>query len=204
MATFLALLKAPINIINFVVNYIAIKRGSVIYNGFPKIYGRIIVKNNGYLQMGKNLIFRCSSTSNFIGLTKTCSLFIVKGGRLVMGNYVGMSGTTIYCANAITIGNYVNFGGNVSIWDTDFHPIDFEDRRLHIKSKIKTVPVVIGNDVFIGANVLILKGVTIGDRSIVGAGSVVTRCIPEDEIWAGNPACFIKKIVANTNKLIAV
>ena len=51
----------------------------------------------------------------------------------------------------------------------------------------------INNDVFIGANSIILKGVEIGKCSVIGAGSIVTKCIPENEIWAGNPAMFIKK-----------
>ncbi|MEI3417887.1 MAG: DapH/DapD/GlmU-related protein [Blautia sp.] len=55
-------------------------------------------------------------------------------------------------------------------------------------------PVVIKNGVFIGANSIILKGVTIGEKAIIGAGSVVTRSIPDGEIWAGNPARFIRKI----------
>ncbi len=55
----------------------------------------------------------------------------------------------------------------------------------------------IEDNVFIGANCIILKGVKIGDRSIIGAGSVVTKNVPSDQIWAGNPAKFIREI---TNK----
>jgi acetyltransferase-like isoleucine patch superfamily enzyme len=80
------------------------------------------------------------------------------------------------------------------IWDTDFHPLDYLARRKHDTSMIKTRPVVIGNDVFIGANSIILKGTTIGDRAIIGAGSVVSGNIPADQIWGGNPAKFIKNI----------
>lgn len=58
----------------------------------------------------------------------------------------------------------------------------------------KTAPIVIGDYVFIGARCMILKGVTIGDRSIVAAGSVVTKSIPADELWGGVPAKFIKKL----------
>lgn len=57
-----------------------------------------------------------------------------------------------------------------------------------------TSPVVIKDGVFIGAHCIILKGVTIGEKSIIGAGSVVTKSIPDGEIWAGNPAKFIRRI----------
>lgn len=202
MPIFSLVIHAPIRLVHFVTNYITLMRGRVIYKEFPLIFGTIILKNNGFCKMGAKLIFRSSTSSNYVGLTKKCSLFIEENGKLVIGDHVGLSGTTIYCATSITIGNYVNFGGNVSIWDTDFHPLDFEDRRLHIENRIKSLPVVICDDVFVGANTLILKGVKIGERSIVGAGSIVTKSIPNDEIWAGNPARFIKKI--EPNKLIAV
>ena len=64
-----------------------------------------------------------------------------------------------------------------------------DDQRLR-----QCAPVVIGGNVFIGARCIILKGVTIGENSIIGAGSVVTKSIPANEIWAGNPAKFIRKI----------
>ena len=56
------------------------------------------------------------------------------------------------------------------------------------------MPIIVGDDVFVGANSIILKGVIIGARVIIGAGSVVTKNIPSDEIWAGNPAKFIRKV----------
>jgi acetyltransferase-like isoleucine patch superfamily enzyme len=73
--------------------------------------------------------------------------------------------------------------------------LSWQDRRVGAQDQvgIKSSPVKIGDDVFIGANALILKGVTIGDRAIVGAGSVVARDAPEDEVWAGNPACMVRK-----------
>ena len=72
--------------------------------------------------------------------------------------------------------------------------IEFQARRFYKVSNFFTAPIVIGNDVFVGANSIILKGVTIGDRAIIGAGSIVTKDIPKDEVWAGNPAKFIRKI----------
>ncbi|MDO3628846.1 acyltransferase [Mucilaginibacter sp. BT774] len=115
-----------------------------------------------------------------------------KNAKLIIHDNCGFSGVSIYCSTSIAIGQFVLCGGNVSIWDTDFHPLDFRDRRQDLSNKINSSPIVIGDDVFIGANSIILKGVTIGNRSIIGAGSVVTKSIPEDEIWAGNPARFIK------------
>ena len=92
------------------------------------------------------------------------------------------------------MGRNVQIGGNVRIFDHDYHALDPEVRRSGEDYwNVKTRPVVIGDDVFVGTNSIILKGVIIGDRSIVGAGSVVSCNIPADEIWAGNPARFVKK-----------
>ena len=90
----------------------------------------------------------------------------------------------------------VLMGGGIKIYSSDFHSLDYMHRRsIDIdKQNKKSSPIHIGNDVFIGAGSTILKGVTIGDRSIIGAGSVVTKSIPSDEIWAGNPAKFIRKV----------
>lgn len=78
--------------------------------------------------------------------------------------------------------------------DTDAHSVDFRVRR-DINTDIKekhSSPVVIEDDVLIGVNSIILKGVTIGARSVIGAGSIVTKSIPADCIAAGNPAKVIK------------
>lgn len=58
----------------------------------------------------------------------------------------------------------------------------------------KTKPVIIKDGAFIGTDCIILKGVTIGEKSVIGAGSVVTKSVPDGEIWAGNPAKFIRKV----------
>lgn len=83
-------------------------------------------------------------------------------------------------------------GGGTCIYDTDFHPLSPEDRLADKNENTVNSPVVIESNVFIGANSTILKGVTIGKNSIIGACSVVTKNIPPNEIWAGNPAKFIK------------
>lgn len=134
-------------------------------------------------------------SANLVGLTRKCSIAVMAGARLSIGDRVGFSAGAIVCAADIRIGNDCNFGGNVSIWDTDFHPVDWQQRRAG-PTGTRTAPIVIGNDVFVGAHTLILKGATIGDRAVIGAGSVVTGHVPADEIWAGNPARLLRKIQA--------
>lgn len=71
--------------------------------------------------------------------------------------------------------------------------MNYED-RIHGDKNINAAPIMIKDGAFIGTRSIILKGVTIGERSIVEAGSVVTKSIPHDEVWAGNPAQFIKRL----------
>lgn len=160
----------------------------------PVIHGRIFIKNKGQCFLGDGLIFNNSHSSNWVGMNKPCSIYIAKDAIVKIGDNSGFSGVSIYSAQSIIIGKYVNVGGNVSIWDTDFHPLEFNDRRVHQTSKINSSPILIDDDVFIGANSIILKGITIGKRSIIGAGSVVTKSVPSDQIWAGNPAKFIRVV----------
>ena len=117
-----------------------------------------------------------------------------KDATLTIGEDVGFSNSTIFCREEITIGDHTIIGGNSKIWDTDFHPTSIEQRIRDINSNAKTSPIHIGKYAFIGADVTIMKGVSIGDFAVVGAGSVVRSNIPENEVWAGNPAVFIKKL----------
>ena len=87
------------------------------------------------------------------------------------------------------------------IYDTDAHPIDYMARRglkkvdlNNPRTFVQSAPVTIEDDVWIGANCIILKGVTIGARSVIGAGSVVTKSIPADCIAAGNPCRIVKSL----------
>ncbi|MBC7829697.1 MAG: acyltransferase [Chitinophagaceae bacterium] len=185
-------------VVNAVYNRATLSYQKVRCSSYPQIRGRLQVQNNGTMSLGDDVRFNSSLSSNFVGLYKSCTIAVTSKGRLQIGDGSGFSGVSIYCDAAITIGRYVNCGGNVSIWDTDFHPLNAEDRRVNDVTKIISVPIEIGDDVFIGANSIILKGVKIGARSIIGAGSVVTKHIPADEIWAGNPAKFIKNISTNS------
>ncbi|WP_204281932.1 acyltransferase [Pontibacter burrus] len=146
------------------------------------IFGKRLTMNNG-------VIF-----SNSGGNGK-CRIEVRQGAVLLIGEDVGMSDVTITCHNKITIGNNVLLGVGAQIRDTDNHSLNPQDwiNGKDWENK-KTAPIIIGNNVFIGAYSHILKGVSIGNNSVVGAGSVVTKNIPAREIWAGNPAKYIKKM----------
>lgn len=167
---------------------------------FPllKIEGKINIKGipmfeiNGEATIKSGNTFVSSPKYNPVGLTKKCNIYVRQGGKLLLESGSGYSGVSIVCWNMVTIGKECGFGGNVSIWDTDFHGIAAED-RVNMDA-VKTEPVIIGNNVWVGANCMLLKGTVIGDKSIIGAGSVVNKKIPPDEIWAGNPARFIRKV----------
>lgn len=162
------------------------------------LHGSPLFRLLGAAEFGGNLIFRNATRYNPAGINKKCSIYVAPGARLRIGDFSGFSGCSIYCARSVDIGKYCNFGVNVFIWDTDFHPLEYEKRRTHDVDAINSQPVVIGDDVFVGGNSLILKGARIGDRAVIGAGSVVTGNVPNDELWAGNPARFIRKLEPNS------
>lgn len=161
-------------------------------NGVPFIS----VAMGGSCSIGENLNMNNGTKGNPIGCYNPCTLFVDRGAKLVIGSNLGISQAAIVCHTSITIGNDVKIGGGVCIYDSDFHALDSLLRvnpKTDFVNKIKK-PVIIENNVFIGAHSLILKGVTIGENAIIGAGSVVTKAVPANQIWAGNPAKFIRNI----------
>jgi acetyltransferase-like isoleucine patch superfamily enzyme len=181
-------LYTPIAKLQFYLNGIIVKKGLNV-KGFVKAH----VTRRGKVLIGENLSVNSGSNFNVIGRQQKTILWVE--GELNIGDNVGMSATAIICNYKITIGNNVMIGGNTVIYDTDFHTLDASirnDKTLDRNNAIKK-EVTIGDNVFIGAHSTILKGVTIGNNAIIGACSVVTKSIPDNEIWAGNPARFIKE-----------
>ncbi len=160
-------------------------------------YGRIEIniKQGASISIGRGFI--CNS-GFYYTIDNSCGSRIVvrQGAKLTIGEYTGISNTTIHCYQSIAIGNHVNIGAGTMIFDTNFHSTDWRDRanRATDCCNAKTTPVTIGNYVFIGARTIICKGVAIGDKAMVAAGSVVVKNIPEGELWGGNPAKFIRKL----------
>ncbi len=155
----------------------------------------ISIARGGNCTIKSNFRMNNGNLGNPIGRPQRCILFVDRGASLSIGENVGISSTAIVAHHQITIGNNVKIGGGVCIYDTDFHALDPKLRQyvLEDRAQKRNKPVSIGDNVFVGAHSTILKGVSIGENSIIGACSVVTKSIPENEIWAGNPAIFIKK-----------
>ena len=147
--------------------------------------GRITIGDNFYLSSGNGV--------NPIASNLSADVYVEPGAALTIGNNVGMSSTRLWIHESAKIGNNVKIGGCVLITDTDAHPMDYMARRSSNEGT-KSAPVVIEDDVWVGAHCIILKGVTIGARSIIGAGSVVTKSIPADCVAAGNPCRVIKNL----------
>ena len=162
---------------------------------------KVMVTRRGTVNIGRR--FRVNSGNNFnvIGRQQRC-IFWVEGTLTIKDN-VGISSSAIICNHQITIGSNVVIGGNTVIYDTDFHSLDVNLRNSpeQDRNNARWAPVVIGDNVFIGAHSTILKGVTIGDNSIIGACSVVSKDIPSNEIWAGNPAVFVRKSFSHTAEI---
>ncbi|GHU74823.1 transferase [Clostridia bacterium] len=157
-------------------------------------YGLIFIRGTGSIVIGDNVTINSCRETNPIGGDCKTIMHIKEGGSLRIGNGVGISNTTLVSTDNITIEDYVLVGGSTKIYDNDFHSIHYQKRISPNDTDIRHAPVVIRSGAFIGAHCIILKGVTIGEKSIVGAGSVVTHSIPAGEVWAGNPAKFVKKI----------
>lgn len=146
---------------------------------------KVSIGDNFYMSNGDNV--------NALASNKRGSFYATSDAEITIGDNVGMSSTVLWCHKRISIGNNVKIGANVYLIDTDSHSLDFVKRRNPMTDWSEPKEIVIGDDAFIGMNSIILKGVHIGVRAIIGAGSVVTQDIPEDCIAGGNPAKIIKR-----------
>ena len=112
-------------------------------------------------------------------------------GDVIIGNYtrIGLHNTII---GPVTIGHHVNLAQGITVTALN-HKFENPDIRID-EQGVSTKPVVIGNDIWVGANAVILPGVTIGDHSVIAAGAIVTKDVPPHSLVAGVPAKIIKQI----------
>lgn len=155
---------------------------SMIFDGNSEFF----LSPESTVSFGENFICRGNSIIRVLGK-----------GELIVGHNSGFSNVDIRCRKKIIIGNFVNIGEGTLIRDTNSHSTNWEIRADRIKDQqdVKDADVVIGDFSFIGARCMIMKGVTIGERSIIAAGSVVIKDIPSDCIAGGNPCKVIKSLL---------
>lgn len=162
---------------------------SVRFLGMPIIS----LARDSCIEIGDNCVLCSVSEYTALGVNHPVVLRTLQtGAHIRIAADTGISGASICAAISVEIGAHCLLGANVTIADTDFHALASENRRYNTNPvDIACAPVVIEDNVFLGASVIVLKGVTIGRNSVIGAGSVVTRSIPADCIAVGNPARVI-------------
>jgi hypothetical protein len=157
-----------------------------------RFYGVPIMRRfpGSRIQVGARCQFRSAPWSNLIGLARPCYLSTLSERAVItIAEGCGFSGTVIGAAERIEIGRNVFCGGNVTITDTDWHPVN-PQARINGDAGL-AAPVVIGDRVWLSMNVIVLKGVTIGAETVVAAGSVVSRSLPGGVLAGGSPAKVI-------------
>jgi acetyltransferase-like isoleucine patch superfamily enzyme len=160
-----------------------------------KISGRIRLRLLGNLFIG-NRVRILSGYSNYVGANNPTAFFVCNGGEINIQDDCGLSNLTISCRKRIDILEGTFIGGGSRIYDNDFHQMDPQS-RLSNQGSVSSAPICIGPRAFVGAHCIVLKGVTIGEGAVIGAGSVVTRDVPAFEIWAGVPAKKIRALQLN-------
>jgi len=172
-----------------------------IYPGFsvgqhPRIWGRfkLMMFRDSTVVIGDNLHMVSSPDRSAITLFSRCSLTTFPGAEIRIGNRVGLNGTAITSKKRVRIGDGTMIAPNVIIVDSDFHAQWPPDARFISSTQDADREVVIGTNVWIGMNTVILKGSTIGDNSIIGACSLVGGDIPANVVAGGNPARVLRAL----------
>ena len=152
--------------------------------GFVTLLGKPMIMKapNSRIKIGKDVLLISDSEYNSAGVNHPVILATEKeGAEIIIGEGTGFSGTSVVAFNSIQIGDRTGFGVNCNIWDSDFHSIDASERGINADSKnAPSASITIGKDVWVAANVTILKGVTIGDNVVIGTMSLVNKDIPSN------------------------
>lgn len=163
--------------------------------GYVTLYGQPIIHRHpkARIVIGKGVTIISDSLYNYSGINHPTILAATcPDAEIIIHDGVGMSGSSIVADKKIEIGEGTMLGTNTNVYDNDFHPIDAESRLAGIRGVSE--PVKIGKKCWLASNVTILKGVTIGDETVVGAMSLVCKDVPEKVIVGGVPAKVIRKV----------
>ena len=160
------------------------------------IYGKnlrgnlCIIKNKGKIKLGNHVFLNSYPDGE---LFKTGLLAHLDSSLIKIGDNCSLNGTIIHSRETVIIGDNCMFGPGVVILDNDSHNTSI-DQTVRIAGKINANPVIIGNNVWVGMHSILMKGVHIGENSIIAAGSVITEDVPSNQLFGGNPARFLKKL----------
>src|SRR5436853_4659703 len=172
--------------------------GEGFYCESAQIFRKMVSKKPGAVVIG-----------NHVSCYAGCSFAIGENGRSTIGDFTLLNGALVMAEERIEIGSHCLISWNVGIADSDFHPLAPAQRIIDAhalapffkhrppRPALRTAPVIISDNVWIGMNAIILKGVTIGENSVVAAGAVVTKSVPANVVVAGNPAVVTKQLDAS-------
>lgn len=180
------------------INRIRFKSLHIQYGKNLRVFNHIYIKlgKNTRIVIGDSFTFSSGNGHNPLARNLKGSIELEANAKIRIGDEVGISSACLRIYKSLTIGSRTKIGADCIFLDSDSHSLNYLERRNGEtdRPRAKSKEIIIGEDVLIGARCIILKGVTIGDRSIIGAGSVVSKDIPADCIAAGNPAKVIKMI----------
>jgi acetyltransferase-like isoleucine patch superfamily enzyme len=160
--------------------------------GKPIIHCPVFIDSKGKIIFQENVNIGVPESPNALSGYSYISARNKKASIIFRNDiYLNNHATIISEGEGIEIGSNTIIGFNFCVFDSDFHNLEIDKR---MTGNPKTAKVMIGNNVFIGSNVTVLKGVSIGDNSVIGAASVVYHSIPENVIAAGNPCKVIKHL----------
>jgi acetyltransferase-like isoleucine patch superfamily enzyme len=161
-----------------------------------RVRGRfcVIMHGEGEIVFGAEAHIISDYKRSTLGVWARSKFVAFPGARIIVGDHVLMAGTTIVARKSVEIGEETLVSPNVFIVDSHFHNAWPPEGRSDMSPIEEAEPVKIGRRVWIGLNAIILKGVTIGDNAVIGAGSVVTGDIPANTLAAGSPARVIRRL----------
>ncbi len=165
-------------------NNVSIGKGTVIYY-------RAKLINEGKIIFGTCVRFGCSHHKHHVGLPFYATAFTEKNAIIEIGDNCRINGAYIHAKKAITIGNNCVIAANVNIIDSNGHETHSDNRTI---GRDEPHEIIIGNNVWIGLNSIILKGTTIGDNCIISAGCTIKGVFPANSIVTGNPIRVVKQL----------
>lgn len=170
---------------------VEVGKGTV-FHGFPLVS----VAPGARIVIGERVVLTSHSRFTALGVARPCILRATREGAYIdIGADTGASGLTVCAAKSVKIGRGCLIGADVLISDSDFHPVESGARRyVSAPELIPAEEVIIGDNVFIGARAIVLKGVSIGDNSVIAAGSVVASSVPTNMVYGGVPARKIREL----------